>query len=97
MTAAPVSPQPATTTVAVATAAQGCTVASASYGGTKTLLIRFEKDRAVRYTALSVLDGFERSMTDIFVRDHAPGGTAIGEFANKDQALAKARELCPGA
>jgi len=73
-----------------------CSVSAASYGGTKTRLIRSETGREVRYVALSVLDGFERSMTDSFIVARAPGGQSIGEFETKDDALAKARELCPG-
>jgi hypothetical protein len=44
-----------------------------------------------------VLDGFEKSMLDSYLKAHAPGGSSIGEFANKNAAFAKARELCPRA
>jgi hypothetical protein len=74
-----------------------CRVQSASYGGQKTLLVRAPSNGEVHYTALTVLDGFERSMLDSFVREHAPGGSSVGEFATKEAALARARELCPGA
>jgi hypothetical protein len=74
-----------------------CRVLSASYGGKKTLLVRAAAAGEVRYTALTVLDGFERSMLDNFVREHAPGGLSVGEFATKEAALARARQLCPGA
>ena len=73
----------------------GCTVDWASYGGRKTLLVRSQAGSQVRYTALTVLEGFERSMLESFVKARAPGGSSVGEFANKDAALAKARELCP--
>ena len=36
-------------------------------------------------------------MLDSFVKEHAPGGSSVGEFATKEAALARARELCPGA
>jgi hypothetical protein len=36
----------------------------------------------VEFTALGVLDRFERSMADGFMRRHAPGGALIGEFAS---------------
>ena len=74
-----------------------CRVLSASYGGQKTLLVRASANGEVRYTALTVLDGFERSMLDNFVKEHAPGGSSVGEFATKEAALAQARQLCPGA
>jgi hypothetical protein len=74
-----------------------CKVLAASYGGTKTLLVRSEAGNVVHYTALTVLDGFERSMLANYLKANAPGGTSVGEFANRDAALAKAMELCPGA
>jgi hypothetical protein len=82
--------------VALATGT-GCRVQSASYGGKKALLVRSEKATQVHYTVLTVLEGFERSMLDNYVKAHAPGGTSVGEFASRDAALAKAKELCPKA
>ena len=32
-----------------------------------------------------------------YLKAHAPDGTSVGEFADKNAALAKARELCPRA
>jgi hypothetical protein len=98
---APVAPPAAAATAATsarppAPANPACSVAIASYGGNKTLLIQYQKNGATLYTALSVLDGFERSMTEVFLRDHAPGGVNIGEFASREEALAKAHLLCPG-
>jgi hypothetical protein len=74
-----------------------CRVLSSTYGGQKTLLVRATANGEVRYTALTVLDGFERSMLDNFVREHAPGGSSVGEFATKEAAMARARQLCPAA
>ncbi|MCL4767364.1 MAG: glucosaminidase domain-containing protein [Hyphomicrobiaceae bacterium] len=74
-----------------------CRVLMASYGGTKTMLIRHLAADAVEYTALRVLDGFERSMTESYLKAHAPGGTLIGEFASSKDAFARAYQLCPGA
>jgi len=74
-----------------------CRVLTASYGGRKTLLVRAHAEDEVHYTALTVLDGFERSMLDSYVKTYAPGGASVGEFESKDAALAKARELCPEA
>lgn len=76
---------------------KGCKVDWASYGGRKTLLVRSQAGGKVRYTALTVLQGFERSMLESFVKASAPGGSSIGEFATKDAALAKAKQLCPDA
>ena len=74
-----------------------CRVLMASYGGTKTMLIRHVAEDVVEYTALRVLDGFERSMTESYMTAHAPGGTLIGEFPTSDDAFARAYQLCPGA
>ena len=74
-----------------------CRVFSASYGGTKTLLVRATDGAEERYTALTVLDGFEVSMLAGYVKAHAPGGTSLGTFDTRDAALAKASGLCPRA
>ncbi len=76
-------------------AAAGCRVLAASYGGKKTLLVRTNAGPNIHYTALTVLDGFEGSMLDNFLKAHAPGGASIGEYETRDAALAKAKELCP--
>ena len=59
------------------------------------MLIRATVNGEQRYTALTVLDGFEKSMTDTFMKTRAPGGETLGEFADKSAALAKAHNLCP--
>lgn len=82
---------------AAAVRVKGCSVDWASYGGRKTLLVRSRGGSQVRYTALTVLEGFERSMLESFVKASAPGGSSVGVFATRDAALAKAWELCPGA
>lgn len=83
--------------VATPVLVKGCKVDWASYGGRKTLLVRSQAGSKVRYTALTVLEGFERSMLESFVKASAPGGSSVGEFATRDAALAKARQLCPEA
>jgi hypothetical protein len=80
-----------------AATATGCRVGAASYGGKKVLLVQSTAGAETRYTVLTVLEGFEKSMLDSYLKAHAPGGQSVGEFASKDAALAKARELCPGA
>ncbi len=74
-----------------------CRVLMASYGGTKTMLIRHVAKDAVEYTALRVLDGFEETMTESYMNAHAPGGTLVGQFPSSDAAFARAFQLCPGA
>lgn len=71
-----------------------CQVLAASFGGKKTLLVRAKADGETRYTALTVIDGFEKSMFDIYAKSSAPGAEIIGEYPNKDQALADARANC---
>lgn len=74
-----------------------CKVFTASYGGEKNVLIRTMIDREMQYTALQVLDGQERSLTESFIRSHAQGGEAMAEYATREAALMKAFELCPSA
>ncbi len=82
--AAPVSREPG-----------ACLIQTASYGGRATVLIRHETARQTEFTALTVLDGFESSMTDQYIQARAPGAKLIGSFHDLTAALAKARELCP--
>jgi predicted DNA-binding WGR domain protein len=74
---------------------EGCSFTRASYGGTKSVLIRVADASQTRFIALTVLDGFEKTLTDSYIRVRAAGGEAVGEFENQESALAKARELCP--
>lgn len=78
-----------------------CRVQSASYvgksGNHKTLLIRAVVDAEVHFTALQVLDGFEGSMGDTFIRTRAPGGNRVATYDSAGEALARAYELCPSA
>lgn len=72
-----------------------CSVASASYGGRKALLIRAEGSAGVRYVALGVLDGFEQQLADGYIAKKAPGGSVLAAFDSREAALARAHELCP--
>jgi hypothetical protein len=74
-----------------------CRIWTASYGGGRSVLIRSTVDGEVHYTALQVLDGFEKSLTESFIRSHAPGGEPIGEYESREAALARAFDLCPHA
>ncbi len=75
--------------------AEHCRVFSASYGGTKTLLIKAESEGELHYTTLTVLDGSEDSMLADYLKAHAPNGSSLGTFPTRDAALMKAGELCP--
>jgi len=72
-----------------------CVVEAATFGGETTVLVKTGSDEDVHYVALSVLDGFEESMTKSFLAARPEGGEAMGVFPSKDAALAKARTLCP--
>jgi len=78
-------------------APETCRLFTASYGGRKTLLIRAPSADATDYHVVTVLDGFERSMAESFLRARAPGGTMIGEFGSREEAVAKVKEICPAA
>ncbi|WP_181337606.1 glucosaminidase domain-containing protein [Hyphomicrobium methylovorum] len=72
-----------------------CRILMASYGGTKTLLLRSETNGETQLTALTVLDGFEKSMFETYRRVTSPAAEIVGEYADKDSALADARSNCP--
>jgi hypothetical protein len=73
-----------------------CKVYTASYGGTKNVLIRRRVGNELQYTALQVLDGREAGLTEAFIRNHAQGGEALGEYPSRDDALTSAFNHCPG-
>jgi hypothetical protein len=79
-----------------ATKPETCDVWAASYGGTAALLIRSVDGATVKYTVLQVESGQEQAQATAFIAEHARGGQAISRFASRDQALARAFELCPG-
>jgi hypothetical protein len=76
---------------------QACLIQTASYGGRASVLIRNQTAQRTEYTVLTVLDGFESSLTESYIRARAPGATPVGSFHDKSAALAKATELCPPA
>jgi hypothetical protein len=73
-----------------------CKVFTASYGGTKNVLIRRRVGEEMHFTALQVLDGREDGLAAAFIRSHAQGGEALGAFATRDDALNSAFAQCPG-
>lgn len=72
-----------------------CHIVSASYGGSKTLLVQADAAGSMQLTALTVLDGFEDSMLASYAKARAPGARVIGTYQNKDDALSEARTICP--
>ncbi len=72
----------------------GCVVETARYGGETTVLVKAPDGATVHFVALSVLDGFEDSMTASFLASRPEGGDVLGTFPSRDAALAKARTLC---
>lgn len=73
-----------------------CKVFTAGYGGMKNVLIRRRVGNELHYTTLQVLDGREAVLTEAFIRSHAQGGEALGQFASRDDALTSAFNHCPG-
>ena len=73
----------------------GCKVWTASYGGTKTVIIRAPAGATSNFTVLDVNVPNEKREIEAFVAAYAKGGKVIGEFASPATALSKAFELCP--
>ncbi len=72
-----------------------CRVWTASYGGSRAIIIKAAGDQATNYTVLDVNEGTEKREADAYISAYAKGGESVGEFANQTQALDKAFELCP--
>ncbi|MBS0250317.1 MAG: glucosaminidase domain-containing protein [Proteobacteria bacterium] len=72
-----------------------CKVLTASYGGKKTLLIRSRSGDEVQYTALTIMDGFEKPMFEAYARTEATGAEIVGEYASPESALIDAKVNCP--
>jgi hypothetical protein len=71
-----------------------CRILSASYGGRKTLLVQSDVEGEMRLTALTVHDGFEKTMFETYARASAPNARLIGEYETAEEALADARTNC---
>lgn len=78
-----------------ASASGKCRVWTASYGGSKAIIIKAVSDKTVNYTVLDVNEGTEKREADAYINAYAKGGESVGEFASQTQALEKAFELCP--
>lgn len=71
-----------------------CRVYSASYGGTRAVLIRSQSVAETRLTAVVVADQRSQEMAASFVTNHAPGGQILGEYDTKVAALSAAHLAC---
>jgi hypothetical protein len=80
---------------AEAAPAPACKVLTASYGGSKTLLIRSRSGQEMQYTVLTIVDGFERSMFEAYARTEAIGAEIVGEYPSAEAALVDAKFNCP--
>lgn len=72
-----------------------CRVWTASYGGSKAIIIKAVSDKTVNYTVLDVNEGSEKREADAYINAYAKGGQSVGEFPSQTLALEKAFELCP--
>jgi hypothetical protein len=72
-----------------------CRVWTASYGGSKAIIIKALAEKTVNYTVLDVNEGTEKREADAYISAYAKGGESVGEFQSQSQALEKAFELCP--
>ena len=59
------------------------------------MLIRSHSGAETQYTALTIVDGFEKSMFDAYARTEAVGAEVIGEYPTQDAALSDAKFNCP--
>ena len=96
--AAAAPPQPLVQAPSRAEPPRACKVWTASYGGSRNVLIQTIVGEELHLTALQVLDGQEEELAASFIETHAAGGTRIGgAFPNREAALIRAFDLCPQA
>lgn len=76
-------------------AKSACRVWTASYGGTKAILIKAPSAEGVSYTVLDVNEGAEKREAAAYIAAYAKGGQIESTFTSQIQALEKAFELCP--
>ena len=75
-------------------APQRCRVFSASYGGRRTVIVKSEAAGQLQMTLLTVLDGFEKSLTDSFLKTQAPGAVSLGVFDSSEDAMKRVGAEC---
>lgn len=78
-----------------AVAQSKCKVWTASYGGSRAIIIKASADSQDNYTVLDVNEGTEQREADAYIAAYAKGGQKVGDFTSPTQALDKAFELCP--
>jgi len=77
---------------------RACKVWTASYGGSRNVLIQTIVGEELHLTALQVLDGQEEELAANFIATHAIGGHRLGgAFPNREAALIRAFNICPQA
>ena len=77
---------------------RACKVWTASYGGSRNVLIQTIVGEELHLTALQVLDGQEDELAANFIATHAVGGQRLGDaFPNRETALIRAFNICPQA
>jgi hypothetical protein len=75
-----------------------CKVWTASYGGSRNVLIQTIVGEELHLTALQVIDGQEEELAATFIESHAVGGRRIGDaYPNREAALIQAFDICPQA
>lgn len=72
-----------------------CKVWTASYGGSRAVIIKARAEQLDNYTVLDVNEGAEKREAEAYIAAYAKGGETVGEFSSPDTALDKAFELCP--
>ncbi len=81
---------------AAASRSATCDVFAASYGGPIALLIRSTAGATINYTVLQVEEDQEQPQADAFIKVHTPNGKTIARFTSREQAVARAFQLCQG-
>ena len=90
-----IAPPAASKSKETAAPSSKCRVWTASYGGSRAIIIKAAGDQTTNYTVLDVNEGTEKREADAYIDAYAKGGQSVGEYANQTQALDKAFELCP--
>ncbi len=80
---------------ATAKAKSACKVWTASYGGTRAIIIKARNGSQDNFTVLDVNEGSSSREVEAYIAAYAKGGETVAEFASPEQALDKAFELCP--
>lgn len=75
--------------------ASKCKVWTASYGGSRAVIIKAKGKDIVNYTVLDVTEANEKREIDAYIAAYAKGGEKVASFSNQSKALNKAFELCP--